>query len=365
MTVAIIIGTRPEIIKMAPIIKKLSEKKELLLIHTGQHYSFNVDELFFQELELPTPDIQFEVGKTTKLQGAQTAEMIRLIEEALIEQKPKAVLVQGDTNTVLAGAIAASKLFIPIGHVEAGLRSRQKIPEEINRVLTDHISEWLFVPTEEAKDNLISEGIDSKRIFITGNTIVDAINQFIPVSQEKSSILTNHGLTEEEFILVTLHRQENVDNPDVLSELISVIKSLADEYKIIFPIHHRTKSRIEEFQMTQQLSHENLYVIDPVGYLDMIRLLSSAKLVITDSGGIQEEAIIVNTPCVTARDATERPETITAGGNILGGIEKASLLEIIRDILTDKEKLEKMKKARNPFGDGAASDKIIAILEDL
>lgn len=356
MKIAIILGTRPEIIKMSPVIREC-EKKEMdyFILHTGQHYSYNMDKIFFKELELPEVKYNLNVGSGTHAE--KTGKMLISIEKVLLVEKPDIVLLEGDTDTVLAGALAASKLHINVGHVEAGLRSYDKnMPEEINRILTDHISDFLFAPTEKAKKNLLREGIDLDKIFVTGNTIVDAIYQNLEIAKLKSEILNELELKEKEYFLVTTHRKENVDSKNRLEGILKGLELICKEYNfdIIFPIHPRTEKRIKEFGLKV---NNNIKVIKPIGYLDFLKLESNARLILTDSGGIQEEACILRIPCVTLRDNTERPETLEVGSNVLVGADPERILNGIELML------ESGNDWANPFGDGKAAKRILEILE--
>lgn len=355
MKICIIVGTRPEIIKMSPIIREcISRKIDYYILHTGQHYSYNMDFLFFEELELPHAQYKLDTGEKYKTHGAKTGEMIKGIEEVLMMDKPSIVLVEGDTDTVLSGAIASVKLHIPIGHVEAGLRSHdRRMPEEINRILTDHSSDLLFAPTEESKDNLLNEGISENKIYVTGNTIVDAVLHNIKIAKRKN-VAKNLGLNED-FILLTLHREENVDDKKVL---MSILEGLNVPYQIVYPIHPRTRKNIESFKLKVP---ENILVIEPLGYMDFLNLLYYAKLVATDSGGVQEESCILGTPCITIRTSTERPETVKVGANRVVGVDGKNIRKEICHVMETKCD----KKWKNPFGDGKASNRIIDIILDV
>ncbi|HEX7467652.1 MAG TPA: UDP-N-acetylglucosamine 2-epimerase (non-hydrolyzing) [Methanobacterium sp.] len=358
MKIAFIIGTRPEIIKMAPLLDEIEKRDiEHILIHTGQHYDQEMSEQFFDDLKLSQPDYNIGVGSGSH--GKQTAVMMEEIEKILVDEAPDIVLVEGDTNAVLAGSIAASKLHIPLGHVEAGLRSYDKtMPEEINRVVADVCTKLFFVPTEESALNLIFEGLNPHDIFITGNTIVDACIRNLKIAEESSQITSKLNLNGEVLIL-TLHRAENVDNATRLQNIAEAILEL-DELHIIFPVHPRTVKNLKKFGLYQALEEaKHIQMIKPVGYLDFLILLSRSKLVMTDSGGIQEESITLNLPCITLRYNTERPETVTAGGNVLVGTEKEVITETIGKILSDSDVYQKMKEANNPYGDGKAAEKII------
>ncbi|MDD4496859.1 MAG: UDP-N-acetylglucosamine 2-epimerase (non-hydrolyzing) [Methanosarcinaceae archaeon] len=359
MKIAIILGTRPEIIKMSPIIRVCEEQElDYFVIHTNQHYSYEMDKIFFEELQLPDPQYNLEVGSGTH--GEQTGKMLAGIENILIEEKPTAVLVQGDTNTVLAGALAASKLHIKVGHIEAGLRSYDvNMPEEVNRKLTDHISDYLFAPTEISRQNVLKEGVSDSKIYVLGNTIVDATLQNFALARKNSRILKDLGLSRENFFLLTLHRAENVDVLERLEQILEGLKLVSDKFgiPIVFPIHPRTMKRIEEFAFEEKLrAISNLLIVDPIGYMDFLILESEAKMIFTDSGGVQEEACILKTPCITLRDNTERPETIDVGSNLLVGGESEK-------IINGAEKMQNVEKDwDNPFGEGDSGLRIVGTL---
>lgn len=355
MKISVILGTRPEIIKMSPIIRYLKDiSLDFFILHTGQHYSYEMERIFFQELELPDADYNLEVGSGTH--GQQTGKMLRGIEDVLLQEKPDVVLVQGDTNTVLAGALAAAKLGIKVGHVEAGLRSFDRsMPEEINRIVADHLSDYLFAPTVTAQQNLLQEGISSDNIFVCGNTVVDALFQNIGISESKLSVLDDLGLQKEGYFLVTAHRQENVDNEGRLNDIVNGLLDLHRQYDIpiIFSAHPRTINRLAEFGITLP---EGIRIIEPPGYLEFLQLEKNAKLVLTDSGGVQEEACILRVPCVTLRNNTERPETIEVGSNILVGTNPSKILNGVSMML------KQSRNWVNPFGDGKAAEKIVSAL---
>ncbi|WP_340819090.1 UDP-N-acetylglucosamine 2-epimerase (non-hydrolyzing) [Methanolobus sp. WCC4] len=353
--ICIILGTRPEIIKMSPVIRECQRLNiDYFILHTGQHYTYQMDKLFFSELKLPAPKYNIDVGSGRH--GEQTAKMLAEIENILLEEKPEVVLVQGDTNTVLAGSLAASKLGIKIGHVEAGLRSfDRKMPEELNRIMSDHIADYLFAPTKKSKELLINEGIPHEMISVTGNTIVDSVMQNIQLIDEKK-ILDKWLLKRKNYILITAHRQENVDNKRNLTNILKGIDLITQDcgLNVIFPIHPRTAKKLTEFDLMQNVKKiRNLIIIEPVGFLELLVLEKCAKLIITDSGGLQEEACILNTPCITIRENTERPETVEVGANLLVGTNPQNMLEGSR----------KMMKAnsdwKNPLGKGDSAEKII------
>ena len=352
LNVAIVLGTRPEIIKMAPIIKELDRKNiSYFIIHSGQHYSYNMDKTFFNQLKIPKPSYRLNVG--SKSLGAQIAFIIERTERILKKTKPSIVLVQGDTNTVLGGAIAAKKLDIPLGHVEAGLRSYDKsMPEEMNRRLTDHYSDFLFVPTIKSKNILLNEGISKRKIFVTGNTIVDSVNQNL----KNISSFNKLKINSKEYFLVSLHRQENVDDVKRFKNIINGLKKIKTEYNIpiIFPIHPRSKKMAKKFK----INLKEINTIDPVNYLQFLSLQKNSKLVLTDSGGVQEESCILKVPCVTLRNNTERPETLYVGSNILAGDNPNNILKCAKKMLRRKTNW------KNPFGNGDSASKIVKIIEN-
>jgi len=357
MKIAIILGTRPEIIKMSPVVRVCKKQNlDYFILHTGQHYSYNLDKLFFQELELQEPRYNLNVGSGSHAE--ETGKMLIGTEKVLLREEPDVVLVEGDTNTVLAGALAASKLHIKVGHVEAGLRSFDRdMPEEINRVLADHISDYLFAPTEKAKENLLGEGIDETKIFVTWNTIVDAVCQNLEVARGKVDILNKMNLEEDNYFLITAHRQENVDVKKRLKGILDGLKLIYNEFNlpILYPVHPRTEKKIKEFGLKVS---EGIKLMDPVGFLEFLQLEANARLVLTDSGGVQEEACILKVPCVTLRDNTERPETIEVKSNILAGTNPENILKNV------KEMIDKPNDWANPFGDGKSGKRIIEILKN-
>jgi len=350
--IAVILGTRPEIIKMAPVIRELEgQSLDFFILHTGQHYSYNLDSIFFQELELPKPKYNLDAGSGTHAE--ETGKILIGTEKVLLEEKPDVVLVEGDTNSVLASALAAAKLHIEVGHVEAGLRSYDRnMPEELNRILTDHLSDRLFAPTEKAKSILLGEGIFEEKIFVTGNTIVDAVYQNLVIAQTKSEILDKLRLNKREYFLVTVHRQENVDVRDRLKGILEGLKLVYQEFHLplIYPIHPRAKQRIEDFECQIPLE---LRLIEPAGFFDFLTLENNAVLVLTDSGGVQEETCIMKVPCVTLRDNTERLETLEVGSNILSGANQEKILEGVSLMLSKK------RNWTNPFGDGRSGGRIV------
>lgn len=367
MKIATILGTRPEIIKMAPIIDEISKRGiDQIILHTGQHYDKEMSDNFFRDLEIPTPDYNIHVGSGSH--GKQTGLMMKGIEEVLLKENPDIVLVQGDTNAVLAGALVASKLHIAVGHVEAGLRSfDMTMPEEVNRRAADVTSAMYFIPTEESAINLLAEGFSHKNLFITGNTVVDACFRHLEIAkkrgfQEKS--LSDLNIENMDNILtLTMHRAENVDVKERVTNIIDALKELSD-LNIIFPIHPRTKNTLINFGLFDELNGLNhVHIVKPLGYLDFLLLTSNSTLILTDSGGLQEEAITLNVPVLTLRYNTERPETVSAGGNILVGSNKELILENANKILCDANFADSMKNAINPYGQGDAAIKTVDLIE--
>ena len=361
MKIAIVLGTRPEIIKMAPVIDEITKNDyECILIHTGQHYDIEMSKQFFEDLNIKVPDYNIGIGSKTAIQ--QISIIIAQLEEILSEENVDIVLVQGDTNTVLAGALASNKLKIPVGHVEAGLRSFDKnMPEETNRIIADNCSELYFVPTKETAINLQNEGIDHNKIHITGNTIVDACFRHKDIAKEKSML--KEKIIFNEYIALTMHRAENVDDPERLTNIINALLSL--DKNIVFPIHPHTRKSLEELDLYEKVvNSNNIQVTNPLGYLDFLYLISNSQLILTDSGGVQEEAITLSIPCITLRYNTERPETITAGGNILAGTTSDEISRNINNILDNPDVYKAMQNASNPYGDGSSSKQILKIIKD-
>lgn len=354
MKLAVVLGTRPEIIKMSPIIRECEKRGiDYFTLHTGQHYSYEMDRIFFEELELPQPEYNLEVGSGSH--AVQTGRIMAGVEEVLEEEKPDVVLVQGDTNTVLAGALAASKMHIKVGHVEAGLRSfDRRMPEEINRVVADHVSDYLFAPTKTASENLLAEGIGEEKISITGNTIVDSVYQNLEISKRKVNPLRDLGLKEKGYFLATAHRAENVDDRARLKEILRGFVLISEEFSlpVIFPVHPRTRKRIMEFG----LDLHGVKAINPAGFLEFLQLEAGARLALTDSGGVQEETCILGVPCVTLRENTERPETLEAGSNVLVGSGAREIAEGVRVML------ERGNGWKNPFGDGTSGATIANLI---
>lgn len=361
MKIGIVLGTRPEIIKMSPIIDEIKSKNhECIIIHTGQHYDIEMSKQFFTDLNLPLPNYNIGIGSNTAIQ--QVSKIISELETILTQEKIDIVLVQGDTNAVLAGALAANKLKIPIGHVEAGLRSFDKdMPEETNRILADNCSNLFFVPTKETAINLQNEGMNHKSIHVTGNTIVDACKRNLDIAIKKSEV--SDIIEFEKYIALTLHRAENVDNDERLKHIANSLINL--NYNIVFPLHPHTRKSLEKNGLYEKIANSpHIQITKPLGYLDFLYLLSNSQMILTDSGGVQEEAITLNIPCVTLRYNTERPETISAGGNVLAGTEEEEIRSNIESILTDDNLYNSMVNAKNPYGEGNSSEIIVNIIEE-
>lgn len=356
-SLAFVLGTRPEIIKMAPIIQECENRDiPTVLIHTGQHYSESLDAVFFRDLELPEPTYNLQVGSETH--GEQTGEMLAGIEDRLLDVDSDVVFVQGDTNSTLAGALAASKLDTDVAHVEAGLRSfDREMPEETNRTIVDHISDYLFPPTEEAAQLLREEGIPDSRITVTGNTIADAVMTYSGLAATRNDVLSELGVESSQYCLLTAHRSENVDDPGRFSSLLNGVDQYARAagWPVIYPIHPRAQQRLDEFNIDVP---QSIKPIEPRDFFDFLRLESEAALVFTDSGGVQEETCILGTPCVTLRYNTERPETVHVGSNCLAGLAPSDIVAAADRMVSKSGDWE------SPFGDGRASERIVAAVSD-
>ncbi|MDD7794977.1 non-hydrolyzing UDP-N-acetylglucosamine 2-epimerase [Clostridium sp. 'White wine YQ'] len=348
MKILTVVGARPQFIKAAAVSKVLRETCEEKIIHTGQHYDKNMSEVFFDELNIPRPDFNLHIGSGGH--GFQTGNMLINLEEIYLNEKPDMILVYGDTNSTLAGALCASKMLIPVAHVEAGLRSfNMAMPEEQNRILTDHISKYLFAPTETAMKNLKNEGL-TNNTYNVGDVMFDAVKHFKEIAKEKSVLYKKLIDTKDNFILTTIHRAENTNSIQRLSNIIEALNESGE--KIILPLHPRTQKYISEYGL--KLSN-NIEIIEPIGYLDMLGLEMLAKKIVTDSGGVQKEAYFMDKPCITMRDETEWVETVEQGWNTVVGTEKNKILDAIINFNPVNEKL-------NVFGDGKASEIISDIL---
>ncbi len=355
MKIVTIVGARPQFIKAAVVSAAFSGKAEEILVHTGQHYDRNMSDVFFEELRIPHPKYNLGVGSGTH--GHQTGEMLAKIEDVLLEEKPDVVLVYGDTNSTLAGALAASKIHIPVAHVEAGLRSyNMRMPEEQNRVLTDHISRWLFCPTQTAVDNLSKEGVVDG-VSVTGDVMLDSVLHFLKIAREnpeKCKIFETLGITPKQYRLATLHRAETTEGG--LPAVVKIFRAFEQlPQRVVIPIHPRTRGLAE--QALQQEGFRNIQLIDPVGYLEMLLLTSNACQVLTDSGGLQKESWFMEVPCITLRGETEWVETLEGGWNVLSTLETEDIVQ--KALYTHPNPAARGKM---PFGDGHASEKIVEVL---
>ena len=354
MTIAIVVGTRPEIIKMAPVVRAaIARGVPYRLLHTGQHYSFELDGVFFQELGLPPAHHNLEVGSGS--QAYQIAAIISGLEPILTSDRPDILLVEGDTNSVLAAALAAHKCGIEVGHVEAGLRSYdRRMPEEVNRVLTDHLSDLLFAPTTKARDTLAGEGIDAARIHVTGNTVVDEL-QLQRERAMRPELFDRFRVTQGNYAVATVHRQENVEDPARLRGIFDGLAGAAQalDVPVLAALHPRTSARLAELGIAP---NGRIRVTPPLGYLDFLGLHAGAALTLTDSGGLQEEACCLGVPCVTLRDNTERPESVDVGANMLAGADPDRIVEAARRMSAAP------RGWRNPFGDGHSGLRIVDLL---
>ncbi|RKG60604.1 UDP-N-acetylglucosamine 2-epimerase (non-hydrolyzing) [Corallococcus sp. AB011P] len=350
-----IVGARPNFMKVAPIHRAISARTSLrqLVIHTGQHYDAKMSDVFFADLGLPPPEIHLGIGSGSHAE--QTAKMMVEMEKVFLQEKPDLVSVVGDVNSTIAAALVTSKLAIPLSHVEAGLRSFERHqPEEINRVVTDRLSDLLLTPSRDADANLLKEGIDPKHIHLVGNVMIDSLLS----SKEKADqlpTLKNLGLTPKGYVVATLHRPSNVDNPKLLAGLLGVLMDVAKELPVVFPVHPRTRKMISEQGLASKLEQTpGLKLVDPMGYLEFLSITSQAKLVMTDSGGLQEETTALNVPCLTMREQTERPITVEVGSNEVVGTDPARIREAANRVLSGD-----FKKGRVPeLWDGRTGERI-------
>jgi len=358
-------GTRPEIIKMSPVLSALEKEKEVenIFVYSGQHYDKEMAQVFLDELNLPKFDLNLKVGSGSH--ADQISKMCLGLEKAISKCSPHMILAEGDTNTVVGASLISSKMHLPFGHVEAGLRCYDRMmPEETNRVIADHLAELCFAPTERSALNLLYEGISPKRILITGNTVVDVCLEYLDKTRQ-SEIVKKLGLERNSSIAtVTLHRPENVDNPNRLKSIISALIELP-ELRIVFPIHPRTKKMLSSIGLYRKLEQSHhILLASPLSYFDFIALLSRSLMVLTDSGGVQEEALTLQVPCLTLRYSTERPETVAAGGNIIIGNKKEKIVSTVRKLLAYPGILKSMKFESNPLGDGKAGERIARLCLD-
>jgi UDP-N-acetylglucosamine 2-epimerase (non-hydrolysing) len=371
--------------KIAPLVRAIAKRNQTnhrnqinyKIVHTGQHYDYRMSAIFFKELEIPEPNVFLNAGSGNP--GEQTGRIMIAFEKALLNEKVDVVVVVGDVTSTIACALVAAKLHIPVAHVEAGLRSFDRaMPEEINRILTDQISDYLFTPSSDANDNLKREGVSSKQIFLVGNIMIDNLFYNLKKSQ-KSNIFRDLGLQANDsapstrpYALLTLHRPSNVDHKESLREIIGALKEISKEFPIIFPMHPRTRKMVTEFNLEKYFNFgknkpqvpiklsNSIYALDPLGYIDFLGLMSKAKIVLTDSGGIQEETAVLGIPCLTLRDATERPITLAQGTNILVHNDKKRILEGARKLLKEPKRTANCPK----LWDGKTAERIIDILYD-
>ena len=355
MLVGAVLGTRPEIIKFSSILRALSARRvPYFVVHTNQHYDRELDAIFFEQLQLSPPDCNLGLG--ARADTRRTGLMLQAVEQALLDRKPDLVVVQGDTNSTLAGALAASKLNIPVAHVEAGLRSFDRsMPEEINRVTTDHLSTWLFAPTETSAANLNAEGLTAG-VHVVGNTVVDALQWH---ADSLASPPAHSSLQDGDYLLATIHRQNNTESRERLVELVDTLDAISDAtgLEILFPAHPRTVNRLAEFGLTDALnSLPRTTVLPAMGHLEFLHVLKHAQVVLTDSGGVQEEACVLGVPAVTFAATTDRPETVDIGANLLAPTGQAAVTNVSK-ILDAKP-----AKWAHPFGDGSTGEKILSVL---
>ena len=359
MKIIHVVGARPNFMKVAPVMSALEKKEGVkqILVHTGQHYDVNMSDIFFLQLGIPLPDINLEVGSGSH--AVQTAQIMMRFEETVFKEKPALVLVYGDVNSTVAAALVCAKLGICVGHVEAGLRSFDRtMPEEINRLMTDQIADYLFTPSKDGDENLLREGITKEKIHFVGNVMIDTLVRLLPVANDLWLRLSSElKVAEKKYCLVTLHRPSNVDDPGMLKHIMGALDEISQELPIVFPIHPRTRERMAVYNINVS-DNGNLQLVDPVGYLDFLCLQQRAKLIITDSGGIQEETTYLKVPCLTVRENTERPVTVTKGTNILVGQDIGRLKHEAFCILNGEVKNGEIP----PFWDGKASERIADII---
>lgn len=360
MKIITIVGARPQFIKAAAVSRAIRDYNRSnsnchiheIIIHTGQHYDENMSQVFFDQLDIPRPDYNLEIGGGTH--GAMTGQMLEKIEHILMAERPDWVMIYGDTNSTLAGAVAATKIHIPVAHVEAGLRSfNMRMPEEINRILSDRVSTLLFCPTDTAVANLSAEGVNGGNVINVGDVMYDASMFYRDLAKEKSNILSELKLRRKEYVLVTCHRAENTDHVERLTQIILGLSEISKNTRIVFPLHPRTRKMITENGLMDKL--ESVEVIAPISFLDMVTLEESAYAIITDSGGVQKEACFFGIPCITMRDETEWVETIDSGVNVLVGANASKILQAFSEVnssLFDN-------KVTTLYGDGQSGTKIV------
>ncbi len=356
-----IVGVRPQIIKAAPVIHALSKTKgvQLQLVHSGQHYDYEMSTRFFEDMDLPNPMINLKVGSGSHTY--QTATMMLRLENVITKNRPDIVVVFGDANTTLAGALSAAKMGIRVAHVEAGLRSGDmRMPEEMNRILVDHCAQTLFAPTQTAVKNLLREGIYHGKIKSCGDTMVDSMLA-MKAAMNHSEILSKLGIEPRSYAVMTTHRAENVDDPDKLHEILRAITQISTP--VVFPVHPRTETRLKSFALWNALARSpNIKLTKPLPYIDMLELIRQSNLLMTDSGGLQKEAFLLQVPCLTLRDSTEWIETLHAGANRLVQIRASKIESAYKRIMNDQGLRRRLRRLGNPFGDGKAARKIVKVL---
>ncbi len=358
-----IVGARPNFMKIAPIfaeMKRRASEFEPLIVHTGQHYDEKMSKAFFDDLGMPKPDVYLGIGSGSH--AAQTAKVMLEFEPVVLEHQPDWVVVVGDVNSTIACALVCSKLGIKVAHVEAGLRSFDRsMPEEINRILTDSISDLLLTPSPDGNENLAKEGIPTEKVKLVGNVMIDSLLHHLEIAG-RSTIREDLGVVEGEYAVTTLHRPSNVDIPETLEPIINVLIRISEKIPIVFPVHPRTASNIEEFGYTKRIENSNIKMVEPLGYLDFLRLFSGAKLLLTDSGGIQEETTALGIPCLTLRENTERPITIEMGTNRLVGVDTELIMSSSMEIIDGGYETTSAKIP--PLWDGKTAGRICdALLE--
>ncbi|MGE0684433.1 MAG: non-hydrolyzing UDP-N-acetylglucosamine 2-epimerase [Candidatus Binatia bacterium] len=379
MKIVNIAGARPNFMKVAPLLREMRKYLDIspVLVHTGQHYDEKMAGQFFQDLRIPEPDVFLEIGSGSH--AYQTAEVMKRLEPVLQEIRPDVVVVVGDVNSTMAAALTAVKFPIPVAHVEAGLRSFDRtMPEEINRLVTDVVSDYLFVSEESGQQNLLREGVDPSKIFLVGNVMIDSLEECRPL-WKRSEIWSRFGFKEGEYAVVTLHRPANVDDPETLRGLVEALVEISARLPLLFPMHPRTRARVQEFGLEDSftylslnsvfslrssilgIQHSALYCSEPLGYLDFMSLMAHARLVLTDSGGLQEETTVLGVPCLTLRENTERPVTLTHGTNRLVGTSTARIIEEAIQILETPKSIP----IPPPLWDGRASERIVSILRKI
>lgn len=357
----LVVGARPNFMKAAPLLAELrkhSDKIKTSLIHTGQHYDYELSQMFFEQLKMPKPDIYLGVGSGSHAE--QTGKIMIDLEKVFMEKRPDLVIVFGDINSTLAASVVAAKLHIKLCHVEAGLRSFDNtMPEEINRIVTDRLSDLLLVSEQSGLDNLHNEGVSEDKIEFVGNIMIDSLVNNLKVAQD-SNILQELNLVPGEYVAMTLHRPASVDNREVLKELLKTINEIGKKIPVIFPCHPRTKKNLEQFDLLNDIDPKALRLIKPLGYLDFLKLQSQCKFVLTDSGGVQEETTYLNIPCITMRENTERPSTVDIGSNTITGLDPKKIKAVVEQILTNNSKQAEIPK----YWDGKTAERITKILLD-